>query len=309
MKIIIRNGVFETNSSSTHSFTILKNEDIKSRQEQYKKLRARFEELHKKGWQNLTEEEYIEFLKLELSGGKKFAISFQLKSPLSKLVWLKGLIDSICKKTNEYVFYEHNEKTQNFLREQQKTMREKFPDYFKDENLDDPIFTCDQEEERYFYKLLKEEYCAIESITEAEADNRILEEGNKILVYERILKNKERQEEQIENLLKINYNFKVFAEKYEDKVLALQDFAREQTKKACVECKGRLQCDHYFSEGALDECYCGFDDFFSIKRKINEIRKGISYKQFAKEFVSDKYVVIGVENWNNAGALNTNIIY
>lgn len=309
MKIKIRNGVFETNSSSTHSFTLLKSEDVKNRQEESKKEWERYQELEKRGWQNLTYEEYRELMMLKLGGGKKFAISFQLKSPLSKLVWLKGLIDSICKKTNEYVFYEHNEKTQNYLREQQKTMREKFPDYFKDENLDDPIFTCDQVEIRYFYKLLKEEYCVIESITEAEADNRILEEGNKNLVYERILKNKERQEEQIENLLKSNYNFKVFAEKYEDKVLALQDFACEQTKKACAECKGRLQCDHYFSEGALDECYCGFDDFFSIKRKINEIRKEMSYKQFAKEFVSDKYVVIGVENWNNAGVLNTNIIY
>ena len=270
MKIKIRSGVFETNSSSTHSFTILKSEDVGNRQQQYKKISERLEYLDSK-INELTFEERLELDDLEDIGTKKFAISFQIKSPISKLVWLKGLIDNICEKTKS--------------------------------------FGRDKEEVIDFYKLLKQEYCELENITEAEADNRILEEGNKNLEYEKVLNNIENQDEKINELLKNNVAFKNFAEKYDDKVLALQHFAREQMKNACEKCKGRLQCDHYFSEGALDDCYCGFESFYSIASQINKIREERDYKQFVKEFISDKYVVIGIENWNHFYTINTDTVY
>jgi len=54
----------------------------------------RYKELDNESIDELTTEEYQELSKLRFGGMNKYAVSFQLKSPISKLVWLKGLMDN-----------------------------------------------------------------------------------------------------------------------------------------------------------------------------------------------------------------------
>ena len=95
MKVKIRNGAFETNSSSSHSFTIMSVEEKIIKEKKLIEIEKRIEELEEKTKDILTCDmnDYVEKqeLKYEASYG---IVSFEIKSPLAKLVWLKGLIDN-----------------------------------------------------------------------------------------------------------------------------------------------------------------------------------------------------------------------
>ena len=215
MKIVIRNSVFETNSSSTHSFTIVTSEKLKEMQEQQLQYQKEIDELRKKKLEDLSEDEELKIFRHSIGSRREGeAISFQIKSPLAKLNWIKGLIDNA-------------------------------------KNKKDKILTSIYE----FYDALKKEYCAMENITEETADSRILSES-----------------------YKCNYR-----------------------------CRGG-KCDQYFREGALEECCCGFQNFNSIWNKLSLASGGISLKYFAKEFITEKYIVIGKETLN-FGVIKSDVVY
>lgn len=251
MKIAIRNGVFETNSSSTHSFTISTTKDREEKLKELERVKLELENLKEDNKENFIKKEK---LKEEY---RNLAVSFEIKSPLAKLIWIKGLIDHAKSEEDGESYFE------------------------------DIVFN--------FYFRLLDVYCEMENITNRDAQLRIISEGNKTLCYEKILKNEETLSEEVEDMLTTNYSFKNFAKDYEDKVQAFKDFVKQQHKKDCESCKGRVSCEYFFAEGILSECTCGYEDFYSIAKKIEKVKKDMNMKDFAREFLSDKYTVLAFE--------------
>lgn len=357
MRISIRNSVFETNSSSTHSFTIISEKEKIKKSKKLIKINKRIEELDKKLEENFDWNDYSEMqgLKTEKQWAK---VSFEIKSPLAKLVWLKGLIDNAkggpCEHTIDKESPEENytelpdQEMQDILLKRLHSLKDANKKYLKDKITDienriskgqeqvdnlrsllydyDPnyydllqqypqlvkrinaILDAQKKVVDEFYNLLKKEYCKIENITEDETDNKIIEEGNKCIAYERILKNKKNIKKEVENQLVYNINFRNFAIPYNNKVEAFRDFVKQETIKNCKNCKGRISCNRYFVEGPLDECYCGFDSYGAIYSQLEIAKKKLTFEEFAKVFITDTYSILGQEDWNHC-ILETDEIY
>lgn len=290
MKIKIRNGVFETNSSSTHSFTIATKEQKEEMNKKYAEIVKRLHQVRKDAEESRENGEkrdsdlFIEERKLMHQAGR-YAVSFEIRSPLAKLVWLKGIIDN--------------------------AGGEKKVNYYVRANKDGVVELTSKNKVLIFYDLLKEEYCKMEKITKKKADERILLDGNRILVYEKILEDEKNLKSKVDKIYSSDYDFSVFIEKnnYEDRVEAFRDYVKVANKRRCDECEGRLCCDHYFSEGALDYCDCGFENFYAIDNKLFEVMGDLSLVEFAKEFITDKYSILGTENWNNCCVLRSDDVY
>lgn len=343
MKIVIRSGVFETNSSSTHSFTIVTAKEKQKRQE---KVDCIWEEIKKIKERETTEgdkypvydDRSIEHKINELKGeAEKNTISFEIQSPLAKLIWLKGLIDNARSQDGDY---EVNEEGRLSDEELVKVVKDRlielglmteevrreiendelcgldpmvmlvselrlyddnygnFANRYPQIEVDYPKHDSCASEVDKFYGYLKEEYCRIENITEAEADKRIITEGSEHVPFEVILRHPESIEKEVNKLLEFNYSFATFAKKYTDKVQAFRDYVKEVNAENCQSCDGKIRCDHYFEEGALVDCYCGFQDYFAIYCSIEKAKGGLSLQEFAKEFITEKYSVVGTEWWN-----------
>ena len=287
MKISVRNNVFETNSSSSHSFTIIKESEREDSQERLQEIERQLKEIELKeeearnNNQRLDMELFFEKNRLQ-SEKNRYLVSFEIKSPLAKLVWLKGLADNAKSSFNE--------------------------NYIEDEEVLDSYEYFSSE----VYTLLHdmyEEYARLENITFDEAVERVIKEGNKDLYYENILQDEENLKKNVNKLYREDPWFKEFADEkgYKDKVEALREYAKAENEKRCKDkC---VSCEHYFQEGILDECYCGFESFYLISSNFKKYIKGFNYKEFAKEFLTDEYTVIGTENWNNCCILKTNKVY
>ena len=97
MKIKIRNGVFETNSSSTHSFTILTRKQLKEEKQKYSENEQEITQSQIKNYDDLSDLEKQEILDdcFEITKEKNLEkYSFTLTTPIQKICWLKGLIDN-----------------------------------------------------------------------------------------------------------------------------------------------------------------------------------------------------------------------
>lgn len=87
MKLVIRNGVFETNSSSTHSFTIKKTGDTKA----VSLIDEKIKELEGSEKTEIDEFRIQRYKKINARNGH---VSFIIKSPLAKIVWFLGLLEN-----------------------------------------------------------------------------------------------------------------------------------------------------------------------------------------------------------------------
>lgn len=332
MKIVIRNNVFETNSSSTHSFTIASKKDRDKNINKLEEIKKELENLKDEN----SKESFVMSEKLK-EKSKELKASFKIKSPLAKLVWLKGLIDNASEKSNNIFILPHDFNEDEYYPLQSKIFervkkiktipKEEFESiaYWIEEyesrqleELLELLYTYDQDYENLdkefpifhkmtdynklyksevleFYDLLKKEYSKIENIPLKNVDEKVLLEGNKTVYYENILKDEANLKENVEELLKDDYYFNEFAKKYKDKVNAFKNYVKIEHKKNCEECNNKISCHHYFCEGALDECDCGFDCFSEIKKSLDKVRKNMTLKEFAKEFISEKFVVLGYE--------------
>ncbi len=354
MKIVIRNCVFETNSSSTHSFTIVTAEEKQKRQE---KVDCLLEEIKKLEDRETAEgDKYPLYDKRSIcykideleDEAERNMVSFEIRSPLAKLIWLKGLIDNARSQNGDYEVDDEDRLSSEeilkvvkdrltelgFTAEEVRRKIEEdelcgfdpmltlvselrlidvnysdFADRYPQIEVDYPEYDACASEVDEFYGYLKEEYCRIENITEAEADERIILEGSEFVPFEIILRHPECMEAEVKKHLACNYKFKKFAEKYKDKVQAFKDYVKKSNAENCQSCNGKIRCDHYFEEGALIDCDCGFDDYFSIYCKIKEAANGSSLKEFAKEFITEKYSVVGTEKWNAFHVIQTDEVF
>ena len=101
MKVSIRNGVFETNSSSTHSFTIIKNEQLKV--EELKKVNEEADKVSE--LLTFIEEEQVEVTSESLAGQSicitGTLIRFKNRSELTDVIIKNGgkVVSSVSKNT------------------------------------------------------------------------------------------------------------------------------------------------------------------------------------------------------------------
>ncbi|MBO4963128.1 MAG: hypothetical protein J6C97_05050 [Clostridia bacterium] len=147
-----------------------------------------------------------------------------------------------------------------------------------------------------FKDLLIKEFCNIEQLTENEAQEEFIEEACRILPLENIDLNPKAIDQYIANRIYVDEDLKQALEKFKDKQQAFREYMRVRYQKEKQKFT-TFKCDFYFENGCLNACFCGFQDFIEIKRSLNKIRKTLSWQEFAKWFLSSKCKVIGLEKY------------
>lgn len=263
MKIKIRNDVFETNSSSTHSLTI---RNVAKKDSNQEKIKNRVIELENKQDRTIDEEYELGELRKKLDYENNF--SFSLKTPIEKLVWFLGIVD-------------------NAEGEKGKTI-------FETEEYD---LSSDRGLVRQFKDFLIDAYCELMNVSKEEAIEHIFDERAKFTPYENILKNPETIEQEAKCLIQVDYDFKKFAKGFLDIKTAFKEFVKKQYQANRLKCNKctRFECDHYFTEGILDDCTCGFEYYSDIYYHLENLKGKQSWKDFAKDFLTENYIVFGQE--------------
>ena len=300
MKTVIRKGVFETNSSSTHSLTI--------------------RDASPKQGDEVDED-----------------ASFEIRSPLAKVIQMLGLMDKaetaflsearsfdeqddaveiktrIVNKAREMC----PEELQGVNPESIMTadLVEKFipvlyhPDFFSldfFEEFDDDslkyiytIHNVTRDVVKTFREKMFEEYCRIEGITKEEATQRIDAEAFGNMEIKEILKDKSTAEPKLRELMTKYFKFRFeFERSGETDIVA---FAEEFYLTDMYEFKkmrdGRISCEIYFCEGCLDYCDCGFDSYYGISSEldIDEATSDEEMDEKVKKFLSKRSKIVAKE--------------
>lgn len=339
MKIKIRSGVFETNSSSTHSFTIL----TKQEKEERKKMHDKKLEECKNKAKEMKDVETAKFFmykeenKLQREYIECYASSEE-KLPIQKLLWFEDLIENAENKESFWQYYEplSDDEFKNILIERLKNyFNEEFKQ--KERELKTEIAHCEAYDVEmllwklwvfdnqydsfvgrypqlwdslHYYNILKldvecmhdaliNECCRLDNIKREEFGKRHSIKENKKSLYEK------KVGKCAENLYKNDKKFRDYVDgcDYKDMVQAFKNYTifimDEKIKKHGDENKHQK----YFGNGEIDDCNNEYIDIISIylkiigiKNKISKIKnKEVSYEEFAKEFLSDKYNVY----WTN----------
>lgn len=299
MKRVIRKGVFETNSSSTHSITIRK----------------------------------VCKCKDEIDDDA----SFEIRSPVAKIVQILGLINraesdfKITANEIDYI-YKGNPDSEEIKNKILTQLNDKslnidtkavssydfallisnsenidaidmdFLEQFDDELLSCFYFTdlSTRKQVLRFKDILLDEYCKLESITPEQAMERIDFEAFGNVEIRNILKDEATAKEKLEAM---EYNFKFKQEFEESGSVDIVAFAKEYLIKDAKEFKemvnGKISCELYFSNGCLNDCYCGFEDYFGIAQglKIGFFATDDELHTLAKDFLSPKYKIVCEERY------------
>lgn len=259
MKKVIRHNVFETNSSSTHSLSIKK-----------------CNPLDKKVEPDCT---------------------FEIRSPLCKVVWLMGLIDNAQEEYNEKVYYHLDEEME----------KEIIASIIEDIETD----------KMELLELLNQKYNndILNNAEIFELHKYIIELG-----YPEYANGRDYDYLDDYDTLKFLNNLKsVLIEAYaEIEKIPIQK-AKENVMKEAFGCKNpsedsKVSCCHYFENGVLGECNCGYEDCSWVSCLVAEFdMKETSSKdeliKGAKKFLSNKYKVVGIEDYQRRYRIHTEIIY
>ena len=230
MKTVVRKGVFETNSSSTHAISIKKSKDS------------------------------------EVAKGT----SFEVRSPLAKMVQLFGLINNA-----EY-----------------------------DCVSDEPKFKIPKklilprELVLKFKEILIDTYSEKTNQTREEALKQIEFEAFSDTYLRDILDDKEKLNEYKLD----NFAFGMaFDESGSDNIV---EFAKKYYVEDCEKIKkmtgGKIRCDCYFNQGCLNVCDCGMENYIKIKKALNidDNDTETELKQKALDFLNEETRFVAQEYWN-----------
>lgn len=301
MKKVIRQSVFETNSSSTHSFTIKKSSD------------------------------------------KKDKCAFVLKSPISKMVWYLGLCNNAQKEhslhdgsgMSEQDLYNALLKRMKQVWESNEELRETYADCGEDayltwdvKMLDRVLWCWDEdygefcEEEQIDVYVLNEDdrelVCAIKDaliaqfaklneVSVEDAYRLIWEEACRDYETEKLLEGAQTDEEIIKRLCERSVYIKYEFENATDKSALIDKY----TGRNCQNCD--CACDHYFENGALNDCFCGFESYFDMAKKMTELAKSFGVEAnaqtIAELLLSDKVIIEGHEDYSGICPIHTNTEY
>jgi len=313
MKKVIRHSVFETNSSSTHSLSIKKCNHFTNKPEK--------------------------------------DCSFEIRSPLCKVVWLMGLIDNAQEEFNERVYYYlHDElileikisileKIEKDLPAIYQKLNDKYKndiinnsdlfelhDYIIELGYEDYSFGSDYEyledyEELKFLNRCKElsikAYAELENISIEQATENVIHEAFGLeRNEEKKFLNPKTRDKMIKHALKTDKHFKEVYEKHQDKSNEeiVNIFLKERQEQFLNSNQGKVSCCRYFENGILNECRCGYEDCINISNALAEFdmlstSSDEELIEGAKKFLSDKYKVVGEENYQRCMRIRYGIIY
>lgn len=301
MKRVVRKGVFETNSSSSHSLT------IKSNKKSCKKV--------EKG------------------------ASFEIRSPLAKAVQMLGLIANAERDFYSTAYYideeqENNSVKKGIISKIKETSPETFDgidtesistydlailitpiisgfgvltdEYFS--GVDDATImvfytseTLSRGAVQRFKDKMLEALCKINGWTMEKALEEIDFEAFANIEIKEILKDELTAKEKLEK--NMEYNFKFKEEFKRSKSTDIVAFAKEYLIRDCNEFKEQVQwrisCELYFQNGCLNDCDCGFEDYYAIKQAldITYYTSDEDMEKKATEFISNNCKIVAVEKY------------
>ena len=301
MKRVVRKGVFETNSSSSHSLTI-------------KKACKKSDKVEK-------------------------GASFEIRSPFAKMMQILGLIDNADRDFNSTAYYIDEDHQNDGVKQAIiKTVNEASPDTLKGVDVDNittyelsdlitpliasyDVFTneyfskfddgvlqvfytvdclCRGAVQRFKTKLI-EALGKMNGWTMERTQQEIDFEAFSNVEIREILKDESTAKEKLIENMKYNYKFE--REFKNSKSTDIVAFAKEYLIRDCKEFKkqvnGRISCELYFNNGCLNDCDCGLEDYYAIEKAfdINYYTPNEVLEQKAMDFLSDKYKIVAVENY------------
>ncbi|MBR3864766.1 MAG: hypothetical protein IKJ19_06630 [Clostridia bacterium] len=315
MKTVIRKNVFETNSSSTHSLSILGRAKNKCASKGY---------------------------------------SFELRSPLAKAVQMIGLIDNAEKHyLSEGYWIDEDEQTILIKQKIASRVKEFFPESFADKKVEDitavelcnllneidedkifgeygenqdeffgeddylisNFFTIDRYEVQAILKFREyiiEEYAKKVGKSKQEGLYDLEFEAFANVEIKKILDDGVNVEQKLTDNMKFNYKFK--REFDESKEKDIVKFAKEFLIKDFEEFKeyrkGKFSCELYFCNGCLDSCYCGFESAFDIVMKLDlQTDNDLQLKEKAKWLLSNACRIVAKEYYSGLILEETGEIY
>lgn len=308
MKKVIRYGVFETNSSSTHSLSLVKKGD---KPDEYKR-----------------------------------PVCFQVKSRVAKVALILGLIDNAEEQfQNKWKYIDDVSDIDSIKIDIAKKLKEidsvsyylicqDYPN-FEEIPLQDMIVLIDKycewiyvsdiieviknyevyhvvyayvhfrKDIQEFRNVLIKAFCELENVGEQEGWDKLCYEEYKHLVLDNILNNSPNKEAELTKYMNssnnnIAPNYKSGFKNSEDTDIVeytkkyLKDYVDMMKEK--TECK--FSCTRYFSYGCLDTCWCGFEDYGRLYSGLNLGINTFSIEkmtEYAKELLSDEYKFDGSE--------------
>ncbi|MBR3890438.1 MAG: hypothetical protein IKJ30_00015 [Bacilli bacterium] len=301
MKRVIRRGVFETNSSSSHSLSLVR---------------------------------------VERNASKvKKDVSFEIRSRVAKAVFILGLIDNADDGYMHYWdILEDNEEAEeerqkiikrlykskdegiekikeeygnveklsfyNLIESIEEHCHDKYPILGKVKNYDvnDALihFSSYRKEVLKFKEFIIKAFCELEKINKKEAMDKLYYEAYKNIPLENILLHSNNKEEDLKEFMKsvFMYDFKQGYKKSKNKDIVeyAKKYLVSNAKRSIKQHDGRFYCTRYFREGCLNDCYCGFEDFNHISwNLIGTCVDDESLYNRAKELLSDNYKFQAVE--------------
>ena len=313
MKKVIRQNVFETNSSSTHSLTIKRN-DIS-------------QEIDKNS-------------------------SFEIRSPIAKVVWLLGHIDS-AESQFEYQLKEekNNGNDIRIKKEIIKDIQEYMPELIQelnDQYAGDILANADTIDlhdklidmgcavfsygSGYNYLNTYEDVCFLRRLKEAlintyaEIENISIDQAMENIKHEAFglsrdqrdkFLNPATREKMVKQAKEVDYLFREIFNKHKNKPIEeiIDIYLKEKEETFYKNRNGKISCCTYFNESALYDCDCGFDSASRIVSNICDVFSITAFpsneelKSVSREFLSDKYKVVGVEKYCGEYLTGGNIIY
>ena len=302
MKRVIRKCVFETNSSSSHSLTIKKVEGAPSP-------------------------------KVDSD------VSFEIRSPLAKTVQLIGLADNaerdfcslsmsideqdnivlvkkeIIRAFSERFPEEMKNVTEEITSEQLCSIITPLLDSFEsyevdffgrfDDHVMTMFYTIDGRNRMTVQKLKNaviDELCRIQGWTKEQAMEEIDYEAFGYTEVRSILKDEATAIPNLKKVMEWDHDFKQ-AYDTSSKKGDLIGFAKQYVCDICEKYKsyseGRIHCDHYFANGCLTDCDCGFENYYEIASKfdINYLSTDEEIRKVAEFYLSDECKITAVENY------------
>ena len=308
MKTVIRKGVFETNSSSTHSLSLKKSTEKEV--EKGASFEIRSKEAKITLLFGLIENAEMEYDSLFYN----FDYDDSFKSLKSRII--KRIEENEPKLLNNLPTDPSLYDLSKIIFKMKDSSWLDYSFFKKGESKISNLFIQISLEKKVmldFKEAVINEYCKLNNYTKKQALLQIDYEAFGNTYLRDILKNEETAEERLNEYLKDNDDF---SDSFRcSKKSSILEFAREYLEEEYKDFKritnGRFRCDNYFSEGCLNDCYCGFESYTCLTEQfeidINGSKAQLQEK--AKEFLSDDCRIVAKEYWNGIFLEETGEIY
>ncbi|MBQ4510409.1 MAG: hypothetical protein II984_06760 [Clostridia bacterium] len=304
MKTVVRKGVFETNSSSTHAISFKKSKSKSILKDASFEIRSKEAKIVQfLGFLNNAEYDYNSDI-------------YPIDDPHTLINVRKAVVDTVNRKCpSMLVGYNIEKLDYDQLCDIIIKIENSIDNYDclsseNDINSEMLIlnFLASRRILLKFKDVLIDTYAEITNQTKEEALDRIDREAFADMYLFSILDDEEKLNEYIEK----NY---VFNEAYLEKGNGnIKEFAKQYYQEEYETFKrltnNRIRCDRYFEQGCLSDCYCGMESYFKIQNQLKLYDSSLEkLKQKALEFLSDEMRFVAKEYWNGVYLEKTGDIY